>query len=444
MGAATRTARRTRTRSTAPSLRVATPVVGIGVLAAALRIAWVLVYGRTAVGPNDTLFYISTASNLAEGHGFSTTVGHPTAHWPPGFPFAVSLLYRIFGEHRELGLWLNVVLATATAVLLYAIGRRMFGERGGVIAGTAFAVLPGPLYLNALFLSETTFIFMLVGFLALALWHEDRPYAPVLLGLAAGAMALTKGEGFLAPVIPLAIWWGRVPRGVWLTRAVALVLTMGLALVPWTVRNLDKMDALVLVATNSSTTLWSGHNPTANGGPTYAPPSLAVKWRDPDPTKAEVKEAKVLRREAIKWAENNPLKELGLIPRKLIALNGGDSNSLPIWLNASGGRQMGRSSVIVFPVIADAFGYFLLFVTLAALVLIGGRRLWRLHPGMQGILAYLALCLVIYGFVYYGQWRYRIPMEPFMILVATPLLAGAWANRSRLASALAPEVASGS
>jgi hypothetical protein len=76
-------------------------------------------------------------------------------------------------------------------------------------------------------------------------------------------------------------------------------------------------------------------------------------------------------------------------------------------------------------------------VTLAALVVLGPRRLWRMHPGMQGVLAYLALCLVNYGFVYYGQWRYRIPMEPFMILVATPLLVRVWDQRRALADSLA-------
>ena len=68
----------------------------------------------------------------------------------------------------------------------------------------------------------------------------------------------------------------------------------------------------------------------------------------------------------------------------------------------------------------------------ASLALVGGRTLWRLHPAMQGVLAYLALCLVNYGFVYYGQYRYRMPMEPFMILVATPFLARLWADRRRL------------
>src|SRR4051812_12506949 len=64
-----------------------------------LRLAWVLVYGRVAVGPNDTIFYQIAASNLAAGRGYSELFGPPTAGWPPGFPFLVSLGYRVFGVH---------------------------------------------------------------------------------------------------------------------------------------------------------------------------------------------------------------------------------------------------------------------------------------------------------------------------------------------------------
>ena len=46
------------------------------------------------------------------------------------------------------------------------------------------------------------------------------------------------------------------------------------------------------------------------------------------------------------------------------------------------------------------------------LALMGPRRLWRLTPACRGS-RLLALCLVNYGFVYYGQYRYRMPMEPF-------------------------------
>ena len=145
-----------------------------------------------------------------------------------------------------------------------------------------------------------------------------------------------------------------------------------------------------------------------------------------------------MRSKALHWAVHHPLKELGLIPRRLIALNQGSGGSIGGWLNA-GPRyqwQLGTSSILVFKVLADAFGYFLLFVTLASLILIGPRRLWRMHPAMRGVLAYLALCLFNYGVVYYGAWRYRIPMEPFMVIVATPLLVRVWARRRALGGVL--------
>ena len=67
--------------------------------------------------------------------------------------------------------------------------------------------------------------------------------------------------------------------------------------------------------------------------------------------------------------------------------------------------------------------------------MLGARRLWRFHPLMRGVLAYLAASLVTYGFVYYGQFRYRLAMEPLMILVATPLIVSVWQRRRALREA---------
>lgn len=55
---------------------------------------------------------------------------------------------------------------------------------------------------------------------------------------------------------------------------------------------------------------------------------------------------------------------------------------------------------------------------------------------MPGVLAYLAVCLVNYGFVYYGAFRYRTPMEPLMLLVAVPLLVALWSQRGTLRTAV--------
>jgi 4-amino-4-deoxy-L-arabinose transferase-like glycosyltransferase len=400
-----------------------------------LRVAWVLVYGRVdpPVGAlNDTVFYEFASVGLATNGTYANLDFQPTARWPPGFPFVVSLLYRIFGVHLKLALALNVVLATATVALLYLIADRMFGRTGARIAAGAFAILPGPLYFTGLYLSETLFIFMLVGCLALVVFLPDRRWAPLVVGVAIGLTALTRGEGLLIPIIPLAVWWTHLARREWLLRAGVLIAAMVLTIAPWTIRNAIVMDAFVPVANNASWTLHSGHNPYANGaggsGPLRAAP-LDTRGED----KSESENAQELRRKAIRWALRNPHKELGLIPRKLLSLNGASSGSIS-WLNAGKPyqRQLGRSSVLVFTILADAFGYFLLLVTLASLLLFGARSLWRTHPGMRGVLAYLALCLVNFGFVYYGQYRYRIPMEPFMILVATPLLVGIWSARDSL------------
>jgi 4-amino-4-deoxy-L-arabinose transferase-like glycosyltransferase len=410
----------------------------VGALALVLRVAWVLVYGRASPPKgaiNDTTFYQFAAASLASGHGYIGPQFAPTAGWPPGFPFLVSLLYRVFGIHLQLALALNVVLATATVVLLYLVAERIFGRTGARFAAGLFAILPGPLFFTGLWMSETTFTFILVAFLALVVFLPDRRWTPVVLGVALGLAALTRGEGMLMPIIPLAVWWGHHPGRAWLRRAGVLLAAMALTVAPWTIRNAIVMDAFIPVANNASWTLWSGHNSRATGGPVLVG-APTPRGKSADPSKAETEGAAELRRQAVRWAISHPVGELRLIPRKLLSLNAGSSGSIKGWLNAGPPRQreLGPSSVLVFSVLGDAFGYFLLLATLASLVLIGARSLWRSYPAMQGVLAYLALCLVNYGFVYYGQFRYRIPMEPFMILVATPLMTALWAWRRGLAA----------
>ena len=39
---------------------------------------------------NDTVFYEYAAASLAQGH-FDGLTGAPTAGWPPGYPFVISL-----------------------------------------------------------------------------------------------------------------------------------------------------------------------------------------------------------------------------------------------------------------------------------------------------------------------------------------------------------------
>ena len=68
---------------------------------------------------------------------------------------------------------------------------------------------------------------------------------------------------------------------------------------------------------------------------------------------------------------------------------------------------------------ADFAYYGLLLLTILSIVLLPELRRLRVTRGVLGL---FAASLVLYGFVLYGNFRYRAPLEPLMTLVAAPLL----------------------
>ena len=421
---------------------------GLGGIAFLLRLAFVLLVERSpfpdgsgspaelsaelsALGLfSDPFFYHRGAELLAAGDGLSSDVGVPTAQWPPVFPALLSLAYRVAGPEPLAGELLNALLGALTVVVLYLLVRRMFGRAEATVAAALLAVLPGQILWTDLLLAETLYTFLVVGTLALAVMLPRRPWAVVVLGVAIGIATLTRGEGLLLLGAAMAVWWPDMPRRELLARTAALAAVAVLTIAPWTVRNALVMDAFIPLSTNSSTTLWSGHNPSARGYQSYAPPEL-LRGIPQTGKEREVEEGKLLRREALEYMTSHPLRELELIPLKLLALNRGDGYALE-WVNGGAGDDRPLPADLLTPisVIADSSYYLLLALTAASLLVLG-PPLWR-RPVVRGVLVLFAGSLVLYGFVYYGNYRYRAPLEPLMILVSAPLLVSVWRGRSAL------------
>ena len=83
-------------------------------------------------------------------------------------------------------------------------------------------------------------------------------------------------------------------------------------------------------------------------------------------------------------------------------------------------------------VVADAAYYSLLALTLLGVVLLG-RSFWATRLGRALATSFLT-ALVLYGFVYYGNYRYRLPYEPLMIVVAATLVTRLWRSRRTISS----------
>ncbi|MGI8633626.1 MAG: glycosyltransferase family 39 protein [Solirubrobacterales bacterium] len=391
-----------------------------------VRVVWVLTLERRGLPANDTLFYHVVGSLLSEGQGYELLDGTATARWPPAFTALVGGVYAVVGTHQLAVELLNAVLGAAAVAALYALARHAFGRAGAVAASSALALSPGAVMFTDVLMPETLYTLMVLGVLGAALAVDpSRRLGALAIGGLVGLAALTRGEGFLLALVPLAAWsTGRQWRAL-LAPAALLVAGVVLVVAPWTVRNAIALDAFVPVSTNGAQTLWSGHNPTATGGATYPRPELLAPSAGLRGPARELRDAEILRADALEWMRSHPGRELELIPRKLWFLNSGPGPALGIWLDPNGAPLVdGAGTAAVAQDIAYPANWLLLVAFAASLVVC--RRVILGSAAGRGALALLVAAVPLYGFVLYGNFRYRVPLEPLMILLAAPLAQTAW------------------
>ncbi|MFP5486766.1 MAG: ArnT family glycosyltransferase [Acidimicrobiia bacterium] len=402
--------------------------VGLAAVGLVVRVAWVLAVDRVGFGFNDSLMYHTTAMSVSRGEGYVPLTGGPTARWPPGYSTVLAAVYRTVGIEPLAGELLNAIVGAATIAVLVLVVGAALDRAVAIVAGAGLAILPGPILWTDVLVSETLYTALFVVMIGLVLRSQPSWRWALGLGAMIGVGALVRGEAFTWLLLPIVVWWPHVDRA----RIVRLVGTAAIAIVvviaPWTIRNAVVMDAFVPVATNASQTLWSGHHPGATGGQTY-PPADYLDAFPTDVRTRELESSQALRNDAIEFLVTHPGRELQLIPLKLVHLMRGDSYALD-WVNAGAeGRPAPISSIWVERIgaVADAGWFGLLALTVVGGVVLG-RRFWRQPIGRLAATSF-ATALVLYGFVYYGNYRYRLPYEPLMLVVAAAFLVAAWRGR---------------
>lgn len=388
------------------------------------RLALALATDRDELGFNDQFLYHHMAEGLARGDGYQI-FGEPTLRWPPAYPFLLSLVYRAFGTDPGHGLVLNAVLSAASVPLTYLIARRVSSQRAAVGAGAAVALLPGQWLFSATLLTEPLATLQILLVLAVAVLMRPSPAAGLLLGGLVASAALTRGEGPLLLLVAAVAWWSRDAwRQILGALAVASAVT-ALLVVPWIVRNSRIAGERVGMSLNFAETLYAGHNPDADGGATYADAEVLEPTRSVPPgPERELAQARILSEAAREWALDNPGREMVLIPLRILHLLEGDGNVVSVWIEAGDDDVLGPWEEPL-EVAADAAWYGLL----AALVVAALRRgrLWLREPWSRAALVLPITALGLYGVVLYGNFRYRIPYEPLLVL----LVASAVTPRSQ-------------
>ena len=182
-------------------------------LAVAVRVAWI---AYANVNPldgrfDDTVFYFTSAQSLARDFTFRDNFGRYTAHWPPGYPLALSAVFATIGTHLLAAKALNVALSAATVVLTYVVGVRAFGARTAMLAALLLAVSPGHAFFSTFVMAEVLFCFGFLAVVGLLIWwtiDAGRAGWPQLLalGIATGCLTLVRAEGVFLPFVFALLW----------------------------------------------------------------------------------------------------------------------------------------------------------------------------------------------------------------------------------------------
>lgn len=237
-----------------------------------VRLAWVWGYGRTQEVAGDQIFYHLQGRALADGAGFVnpyawndpiTPLSIPTAAHPPLYSLYLGF-WSLLGldspvQHRLV----STLLGVACVVVVGLVGRRLGGDRAGILAAAAAAVYPNLWINDGLLAAESAYALCiaLVFGAAYRLWERQRAAPGRLMGadaaLLGGAIALAtlaRAEAallFATIALPLVLV---TPGLAWSRRFSILAVTgaVGAAvLAPWVVRNLTTWDQPVLLSTGA-------------------------------------------------------------------------------------------------------------------------------------------------------------------------------------------------
>jgi len=338
----------------------------------------------------------------------------------PLYPLFLAAIYALAGHDYLVPRLVQAVLGSASCVMLYAIGRRLFSRITGLLAGLIAALYWILIYHDNELLIEPLFVFLMLAFFHTLLSALDAPPRPArwaLAGLCFGLAAIARPTILIfAPALAW-LFWRRRRQG----RPVAAVLAFVIvALIPMgavTLYNVVAGDDLVFIASQGGVNFYIGNNPQSDGHTAIVPGTRGDWWGGRFDTikiaeraaGRPLKESEVSSywfRQGLDFAIRQPGAWLKLTARKLglfwMAHEIGNNDCIP--------HLRSFAPIMKLPF----FGFGLI----APLGLAGIFLAWRRRREATLLpLAFLGLYML--GVVaFFVCARYRVPALPFLILFA--------------------------
>jgi 4-amino-4-deoxy-L-arabinose transferase-like glycosyltransferase len=111
----------------------------------------------------DTIQYQQLALNLIENRVFSSSKGppfEPEIYWTPGYPIFLATVFTFAGIKSYVAIFLQLLIGSATCLLVFSIGKSVFGPKVGLLAGIIAGLEYSSIFYSNVLLTETLFTFL--------------------------------------------------------------------------------------------------------------------------------------------------------------------------------------------------------------------------------------------------------------------------------------------
>lgn len=219
-------------------------------LAVAVRVVTTVVIVRDEPEIHgDMKSYHQFASAIAEGGWWDRHVSYRE----PGYPLFVAGVYAVTGGSQLAARLANALLGALTCLGMYSLARRVFGAGVGLAAAAWFAVYFQSVQYSAYLLRESLVSLLLVVFLV-ALFDAARGHRGKAVLAALWYLALVHTDARFIFHAPFLLLFLLLAGGGWkrgLTTSAVLFAVFAVGMLPWLVRNYQVYGRIVVVNTRT-------------------------------------------------------------------------------------------------------------------------------------------------------------------------------------------------
>lgn len=374
----------------------------------------IFAFTGNAVLTGDDIDYEDIGRSLYSGAGYLLK-GQPTATICPVYPLFIAMVYHIFGPEFAPVRVGSAIFDALMCAAIYLLGRTLFNKRIGYLAGILCAAHYFFLKTIQILRPDTMQMFFIA--VSVLSWVRWRKYFLrrdiVILALSFLFAIMLKPSIVPIPALFIAIETyefikeRRLKFKAFVASMLIFILVLSVPMVPWAVRNYKVFDSLIIFTDNMGVALYSSYNPPEGKRFGITPDDAVTK--EAGKINSETERNKFLLLKAKEYIVTHKREVIRQIPLKILFFwSPFDWETL-----GNGAGVWNFSTGFILP-----FGIYGLFML--------RKRMREILPLILPILYFFAIAIFFQGLP-----RYRLAIEPFIILFAAFCMVRMYENFSK-------------